>query len=534
MNLSVLRLLLRPESGKSATLLIPAVAFAIVAALVLTVVGGAQSFWTWDDEYSFIYQLLATIALALLVLPLASLGGSAARLSARRRDERLSTLRLLGVTPFGVGVATVVESTVIAAVGVLAGVVGYLLLVPLVGLIPFRGAPLGAESILLPVWIIAVACLAIVLLSAVSAMIGLRRVVISPLGVRTRAQAASAHWIRAVVTVVVLGAVVVGAQLAPSAAAFLSLGTILAVLFSVTLLLLSVVGPWAVKVFARSQVKRARTASRLLAARLVLDDPKAAWRQVSGVGDGELHGCLRWHRRFADEQRRPWRGDNRRDRLPDHGYADGTHHHAGDVVPHGRRHRRCHPGLRDHRSAQSAPQPALPGRAHAGGRRCAQAGDHVAAAADHGRFCDLRRDSDRAARRNHPGDRSNVHGHHRARRDRRHSPGVGKHPRHPPAAGSRLRRSLRHAAGGLHRAPAACARRDSRQLAAIGGRGQRAAIDATGAASAWSSSCVRTTVANSPSRFVSVIIESTLAGTNCPSRRVRPKVWVASIANSVV
>ena len=46
-----------------------------------------------------IYQALAVIALVLLVVPLVSLGGAAARLSARRRDDRLATLRLLGATP---------------------------------------------------------------------------------------------------------------------------------------------------------------------------------------------------------------------------------------------------------------------------------------------------------------------------------------------------------------------------------------------------------------------------------------------------
>ena len=46
-----------------------------------------------------------------------ALGGSAARLSARRRDDRLASLRLLGATPRLVRTLTVVESTVLAAVG---------------------------------------------------------------------------------------------------------------------------------------------------------------------------------------------------------------------------------------------------------------------------------------------------------------------------------------------------------------------------------------------------------------------------------
>ncbi len=101
-------------------------------------------------------------------------------------------------------VATVVESAIVAAVGAVIGIVIHLLLVPLVGLIPFRGEALGATSVLLPVPIVLAIVAAIILLAATSAAIGLRKVVISPLGVRTRAVAGKSHWIRAVITVVAL------------------------------------------------------------------------------------------------------------------------------------------------------------------------------------------------------------------------------------------------------------------------------------------------------------------------------------------
>lgn len=283
MNLGVLRLLLRPERGSAATLLIPASAFAIVTALVLTVVGGSQSFWQWSDPEAPVYQVLAAVALVLLVMPLAALGGAAARLSARRRDERLSTLRLLGVTPAGVGVATVVESTLIAALGVLAGIVGYLLLVPLVGLIPFRGEALGASSVLLSPGAIALVCAAAVLLAAASASLGLRRVVISPLGVRNRSHASGAHWVRAVIAVGLLGAAFAAGSMLPALAGAISVAVILAALFAGALAVLGIVGPWVVKVMATRQVRRANTPERLLAARIVLDSPKGAWRQVGGV-----------------------------------------------------------------------------------------------------------------------------------------------------------------------------------------------------------------------------------------------------------
>lgn len=284
MNASVLRMLLRPTPGNLGVLVLPAFAFAIVTALILTVVGGAQAFWAWSDDYAVIYQSLAAIAVALLVVPLGSLGGAAARLSARRRDERLSTLRLLGVTPWSVGVVTVVESTLIALSGVFVGVALYFALIPGVALVHFRGEALGAAAILLHPALIAAVAAAIVLLAALSAVIALRQVVISPLGVRMRATTASVHWIRAVIVGLLLVAAYIAITMTPAVVSgTIMLIVVLAGIFGVSLALLNVVGPWILKMIATGQARRATSPERLLSARLVLDAPKAAWRQVSGI-----------------------------------------------------------------------------------------------------------------------------------------------------------------------------------------------------------------------------------------------------------
>lgn len=282
MNAATLRLLLRPTRASAGVVVIPAIAFAVVSALVLTVVGGAQAFWRWTDEYAGIYQVLAAVALVLLVLPLAALGGAAARLSARRRDERLSTLRLLGVTGVGVGTVAVVESTLIAAAGVAGGVVLHLGLAPLVGLIPFRGAPLGS-AVLLPPAAIAGIALATVLLATASAVVGLRRVVISPLGVRTRTTPPAPHWLRAVIAIATIAVGFLAGRVVPGIGGAIALTTGLVAIFGAGLLVLNLVGPWVLKLGAGLQLRRAKTPSRLLAARIVQDDPKGAWRQVSGV-----------------------------------------------------------------------------------------------------------------------------------------------------------------------------------------------------------------------------------------------------------
>lgn len=276
-------LLLRPAPGQNGVLALPVVAFGIVTTLVLTVVGGAQSFWGWTDENAPLYQALAAIALVLLVVPLMSLGGAAARLSARRRDERLSTLRLLGVSPAGVTAATVAESVLVASAGALAGVLGHLALSPLIALIPFRGETLGITAVLLPPLQILAVFGGVLLLAATSAVIGLRRVVISPLGVRTRTEVSKVHWIRAVVA---CGAIAISFALItvfPSVGGLLLTIIVLSALFAAALAVLNLVGPWVLTVTATRQLRRAVLPERLLAARIVLDSPKGAWRQVGGI-----------------------------------------------------------------------------------------------------------------------------------------------------------------------------------------------------------------------------------------------------------
>ena len=68
----------------------------------------------------------------------------------------------------------------------------YLAIVPLLGLIEFRGEPLGASGVLLPWPVLVAVPFGIAALAALSAVLGLRQVVISPLGVRTRQEAPAA------------------------------------------------------------------------------------------------------------------------------------------------------------------------------------------------------------------------------------------------------------------------------------------------------------------------------------------------------
>lgn len=285
---SILWMLSRPAPGSKAAMALPATAFALVTALLLIVLAGGLSFFTNippEDgrDTTGTYQMLAGFAVSLMILPLLTLGGSAARLSARRRDERLSTLRLLGGTPTFVAVLTVVESTLIALVGVLAGVVLYAVTLPAVALIHFRGEALGLANLWLPAGVLLNAVTALILLAAVSAAIGLRQVVVSPLGVRTRQQPPTVRWQRLALGVgaaVVLFVVMNNLTASGSAALMI---VILCACFAGGMALLNLIGPYVLKWLAGRGLRRAQTPVRLLAARTILESPKAAWRQVSAL-----------------------------------------------------------------------------------------------------------------------------------------------------------------------------------------------------------------------------------------------------------
>ncbi|WP_166845144.1 FtsX-like permease family protein [Isoptericola sp. BMS4] len=274
----------RRDSDRLATLL-PVASFMVVTALLELVAGGAQAFFRWDDDLAATYQTLAVIALVLLLVPLGTVGASAARLAARRRDERLASLRLLGATTGTVTALTVLEAAATALVGALAGTVLYGATAPLLGLLHFRGEALGGQ-VWLPWGWLPLVVLGVTLLAAVSALAGLRAVVVTPLGVRTRQRAGTAHWVRALVAA---GVLAVGLLAVQSLSLFGQMGGVVAIVgvlagvFGAVLLAVDAIGPWVLRLRARRRARTARTVPRLLAARMTLEDPKAAWRQVSGV-----------------------------------------------------------------------------------------------------------------------------------------------------------------------------------------------------------------------------------------------------------
>ncbi|MDF2664732.1 MAG: Ca2+/Na+ antiporter [Microbacterium sp.] len=287
--LPLARLLSRPSRQGRAAIVLPAVAFAVTTALLLVVAGGAHMFLVdprAQDTGDGFYGILASLALLLLAVPLVTLGAAAARLSSRRRNDRLATLRLLGASGREIWALTVLEATSVAAAGAVVGVALYVALLPLVGLLPFFGGPVGMASVAIDPLLGAGVLVGVVVIAAVSAAASLRKVTVTPLGVRTRSAAPPSRRAALIIGLVVIAAVallianfaVVGELLGPAIALAVLLGV-----FAGGMALLNLVGAPIVAARGRAMARHARGAAQLVAGRELAAHAGPSWRRVSGM-----------------------------------------------------------------------------------------------------------------------------------------------------------------------------------------------------------------------------------------------------------
>lgn len=282
-------MLARPARQGRAALALPVVAFAVTTALLLVVAGGVRMFFTDPraaGELELVYRVLSALALVLLTVPIATLGAAAARLSARRRGDRLATLRLLGASTGEVSAMTVIEAAATALVGSVLGVGVYALLLPLVGLLPFFGGPVGAGALWTGVGIALAAVLGVVVIATASAMLGLRRVRLTPLGVARRTDPPRRRT--AVLVVGVLGIVAVAVLVSNITVVAQVWGAAVGIavllgLFGVALLVVNLVGTPIVAARGRGMARATSSAARLIAGRELAAHAASAWRRVSGI-----------------------------------------------------------------------------------------------------------------------------------------------------------------------------------------------------------------------------------------------------------
>lgn len=273
-------------------------AFAVSTALGLSVLGGLLGFahraahptTPYLRDYGSQYVVFAWVALVLLVVPLVTLAGAAARLGVSRRDARLATLRLLGATPREVVALSVLDTTWQGLVGAGLGIALYGALLPVWALVPFQGTTFAVGELWVGAWVLA-ALVVVPLVAAGSAAASLRRVVVTPLGVARRTTPPRLTVARVVVAVVAVGAFMVLAQMGSAFGAALIM--VLLVGLGLGFATMNLVGPWALGLLGRLGARRTTTPAKLLAARRLADDPRAAWRVVGGLGlAGFVAGAL--------------------------------------------------------------------------------------------------------------------------------------------------------------------------------------------------------------------------------------------------
>jgi cell division protein FtsX len=225
--------------------------------------------------------VLSVVALALL-LPVLIFIGTATRLSAARREQRFASMRLVGATPRQISLIAAVESMLAAIAGMIPGFgLFFLLRVPL-ATIPFTGQPFFPAELSLSLPDILVVAVGVPAAAAAAARFALRRVNISPLGVARRVTPAPPRaW-----------------RVAPLLAGLADLGFfavhgkpgsnsaqiwVFVPGFALVMIGLVIAGPWLTMVGARVMARRASRPGALIAARRLADDPRAAFRAVSGL-----------------------------------------------------------------------------------------------------------------------------------------------------------------------------------------------------------------------------------------------------------
>ncbi|GAA5030800.1 ABC transporter permease [Actinopolymorpha pittospori] len=227
------------------------------------------------------YKVFTVIATILLGVPLLVFGGAAARLTVARRDQRLAALRLVGATPGQVVAMTVTESVLTALGGAVAGVLLYLAMIPGLAQIRIEGGTWAFSDLWVGFPIVLATVVAVALLVGVSAIVGLRRVVVSPLGVARRETPPGLRMVRllafaaAIVAFLVASKVVLGWGSTGKA--------VIIALLGLGFWTINLVGPWVVALIGRLTAAAARRPAGLLAGRRLVDDPRSAWRTVSGV-----------------------------------------------------------------------------------------------------------------------------------------------------------------------------------------------------------------------------------------------------------
>jgi hypothetical protein len=225
--------------------------------------------------------VLAILALVLL-FPVLVFIGTATRLSAARREQRFAAMRLSGATLRQVAQISAVEAVVAALMGVAIGFCVFFLIRPALVHVPFAGEPLEAGDLSIGLLDVLTAAVGVPIAAALVARVALRRVRISPLGVSRRVTPQPPRFYRIIPLLVGIAELGFFAAVGHPTS---SGSQIQAYLLGFFLIMIGLVlaGPWLTMAGSKIMAKRTRRVPLLLAGRRLSDNPRGAFRAISGL-----------------------------------------------------------------------------------------------------------------------------------------------------------------------------------------------------------------------------------------------------------
>ena len=172
-----------------------------------------------------------------------------------------------------------------ALIGALIGIAGYCALMPAVMLIPFQEQRFTFEQLWVGPLALVITLAGVAILALISSLVTLRRVAITPLGVTSRTATALPSGTRMVlfVVVVVVAMIVFKNPAMPAQAGQAVMYGVIIGFMLLCFALVNLIGTWVITARAKAKAKRPKDAATMIAMRRILDNPKRAWRNVSGI-----------------------------------------------------------------------------------------------------------------------------------------------------------------------------------------------------------------------------------------------------------
>ncbi len=235
-----------------------------------------------DDTVLELFVLFAYVACVFVIPPLFSLITQSAALGASVHQYRLATLRLIGLSTGDVVRMILLGTMRQTLLGLILGTVLSIVTAPVWVLFSFQGLRISTWEMLLPWWGYPLVWGIVLMLALLAALLGLRRVLITPLGVARREPPKALQWWRAVVFCVVLAAGFLYLTHTDVSLAITDIPVL--VMMSLVLLMvvssISIIGSWGLQVLGFLSRSLPGSAN-FIATRRVVTHGKQTWGRVS-------------------------------------------------------------------------------------------------------------------------------------------------------------------------------------------------------------------------------------------------------------